>query len=62
LGGGWLWRRWRSMPWWRGGATRGESMFVFSKSLVSISKIPEFSWNLPMLSTRMLPTWCAKRI
>jgi hypothetical protein len=36
--GGWPWGRWRSMPWRRVGATRGESMFVFSKSLVSISK------------------------
>jgi hypothetical protein len=24
-GGGWPWGRWRTMPWWRGGATRGES-------------------------------------
>jgi hypothetical protein len=35
---------------------------VFSKSLVSISKIHIFRWNLRILSTRMSPTWCAKRI
>jgi hypothetical protein len=26
LGGGWPWFKWQTMPWWRGGATRGESM------------------------------------
>ena len=61
-GGGRPWGRWRSMPWWRGGATRGESMFCVSKSLVSYSKIVEFRWNLRLLSTTMSPTWCAKRI
>jgi hypothetical protein len=33
-----------------------------AKSLVSYSKIHELRWNLPMLSTRMSPTWCAKWI
>jgi hypothetical protein len=50
------------MPWWRGGATRGESMSCVSKSLVSYSKIAEFRWNLRILSATMSPTWCAKRI
>jgi hypothetical protein len=61
-GGCLLWVKWRTMSWWRGGATWGESTSCGCLNIISISKIHLFRWNLHILSTRMSPMCCAKRI